>query len=145
MRASMATTKPKPIPHRTAADSTAAVDEFMRTLDNPFKSEIEAVRQLILGVHPSIAEGIKWKAPSFRTSEYFATTNLREKKGVGIILHLGAKVRELPAGGVLIEDPEKLLAWLGKDRAMVVFEGMQDIECKRAAFERIVQQWVAYV
>jgi len=117
----------------------------MRTLEHPFKREIEAIRQLILGAHPTIAEGIKWKAPSFRTSEYFATTNLREKKGVGIILHLGAKVRELPSDGVVIEDPAKLLKWLGKDRAMVVFESLQDLERKKAAFERVVQQWLAYV
>jgi hypothetical protein len=141
----MASAKPKPAPHRTAADSTPAVDEFMRTLEHPFKREIEAIRQLILGVHPTIAEGIKWNAPSFRTSEYFATTNLREKNGVGIILHLGAKARELPSDGVVIEDPAKLLKWLGKDRAMVVFESLQDLERKKAAFERVVQQWLAYV
>jgi hypothetical protein len=141
----MASAKKRAAPHRTAADSTEAVDDFMRTLEHPFKREIEAVRRLILGAHPAIAEGIKWNALSFRTSEYFATTNLREKKGVGIILHLGAKARELPAGGVLIEDPEKLLKWLGKDRAMVVFENLQEIELKRAAFERIIQHWLAYV
>jgi len=141
----MTSKKTKPAPHSTPADSTAAVDDFMRTLDHPFKREVEAVRQLILGVDPSIAEGIKWNAPSFRTSEYFATTNLREKKGIGIILHLGAKVRDLPAGGIAIEDPENLLKWLAKDRAMVVFADLQDIEVKKAAFERVIRQWIAYV
>lgn len=117
----------------------------MRTLEHPFKREIEAIRKVILGVDPTIAEGVKWNAPSFRTSEYFATTNLREKKGIGIILHLGAKVRELPQDGVVIEDPAKLLKWLGKDRAMVVFENLQDLELKKAAFESVVRQWLASV
>ena len=30
---------------------------------------------------PGIREGVNWNAPSFRTTEYFATTNLREKDG----------------------------------------------------------------
>jgi len=117
----------------------------MRTLDHPFKKEIEAIRASILGADRTIAEGIKWNAPSFRTSEYFATTNLREKKGVGIILHLGAKVRGLPAGGVDIDDPAKLLKWLGKDRAMIVFENLRDFSAKKGAFQRVVKQWIAYV
>jgi hypothetical protein len=82
------------------------------------KSEIEALRKLMREVDPSVQEGIKWNAPSFRTTEYFATTNLRAKSGISVILHLGAKIRQLPAGGVVIDDPARLLKWLGKDRAL---------------------------
>jgi hypothetical protein len=104
--------KPKPAAaHNTPADSSAAVDQFMATLKHPCKTEIQALRKLILAVDPSIADGIKWNSPSFRKGEYFATTNLRAKSGVGLILHLGAKLRELPAGGVRIDDPGKLLKW----------------------------------
>src|SRR5262245_3699804 len=137
--------KPKPASHKTAADSTEAVDEFMRTLDHPFKKEIEAIRKSVLGVDKTIAEGIKWNSPSFRTSEYFATTNLREKKGIGLILHLGAKVRDLPAGGVVIDDPAKLLEWRGKDRAMIVFASSADFKDKKSAFERIIRRWIVHV
>lgn len=141
----MPSMKPKPASHSTAADSTKAVDEFMRTLDHPFKKEIEAIRTSMLGTDRTIAEGVKWNAPSFRTSEYFATTNLRDKKGVGIILHLGAKMRDLPSGRMAIYDPMKLLKWLGKDRAMVAFENLDDFNAKKAAFKRIVQQWIVHV
>jgi hypothetical protein len=133
-----------PTPHRTPADSTKAVDDFMRALDHPFKAEIEAIRAAILGADRAIAEGIKWNAPSFRTTEYFATVNLREKKGIGVILHLGAKVRSLPPGGVAIEDPAKLLKWLGKDRAMVVFADLGDFKARKADFVRIVRQWIVH-
>jgi hypothetical protein len=132
-------------PHTTPADSTKAVDDFMGALDHPFKAEIEAIRAAILGADRAIAEGIKWNAPSFRTTEYFATVNLREKRGIGVILHLGAKVRSLPPGGVAIDDPEKLLGWLGKDRAMVVFGDLADFKARKAAFVRIVRQWIAHV
>lgn len=141
----MSSKKPKTPAHNTSADSTKAVDEFMRTLEHPFKNEIEAIRTSILSTDRSISEGIKWNAPSFRASEYFATTNLREKKGIGVILHLGAKVRDLPSGGIVIDDPGKLLKWLGKDRAVIVFDSLVDFNAKKDAFERIVQQWIAYV
>ena len=141
----MPTSKPKPPAHDKPADTTQAVDEFMRGLEHPSKSAIEILRSLILDVDPSISEGIKWNAPSFRTTEYFATTNLRAKVGAGLILHLGAKVRELPDGAVAIDDPGKLLKWLGKDRAMVEFGGESELPEKKVALVAVLRQWIKYV
>lgn len=138
----MATKKPA---HSTAADTTAAVDAFMKRLSHPLKAEIEVIRRTIRSAAPGIREGVKWNAPSFRTTEYFATTNLREKAGVGVILHLGAKVRALPAGGLEIEDPQKLLKWLAKDRAMVVFRDGKELAARKAAFAALIRQWVRHV
>lgn len=141
----MAKRKSKASAHATAADTTAAVDAFMKGIDYPFKAEIGLIRRTIVGAAPGILEGIKWNAPSFRTTEYFATTNLREKAGIGLILHLGAKARELQAGGVRIDDPQHLLRWLGKDRAMIVFKDMKDLARRRPALAAIIRQWIAYV
>lgn len=131
--------------HSTAADTTAAVDAFMKRLSHPLKAEIEAIRRTIRGAAPGIREGIKWNAPSFRTTEYFATTNLREKAGIGVILHLGAKVRALPAGGLAIADPQKMLKWLAKDRAMIVFRDGKELAARKAAFAALIRQWVRHV
>ena len=65
------------------------VEAFLAALDHPFKQEVLALRQIILGADPGIAEGIKWNAPSFRTSEWFATFQLRARDCVQVILHLG--------------------------------------------------------
>lgn len=141
----MAPTKSKPHSHASAADTKKAVDEFMEALAHSAKSEVQAIRSLILAADPGISEGIKWNAPSFRTTEYFATTNLREKNGVGVILHLGAKVREIPPGGLPIDDPERLLKWLAQDRAAVVFKDLNDFNAKKAAFLGVIRSWIAYV
>lgn len=117
----------------------------MAALEHPFKDLVQAIRMSILAVDPGIAEGVKWNAPSYRTSEYFATTNLREKKGVGMILHLGAKVRAVDPGGLAIDDPDTLLKWLAKDRAQIVFSSMEDFFGKRARFESIVRSWITCV
>ena len=141
----MTTAKSKANSRKTPADSPQAVDEFMQTLENPSKKLVEAIRNSILSADRSIDEGIKWNSPSFRTSEHFATMNLREKKGIGLILHRGAKKRDLPTTGIIIKDPSKLLKWLGNDRAMVVFESLEDFNSKKAAFKRVIQQWIRYV
>jgi Domain of unknown function (DU1801) len=141
----MAVPKPKSPAHGTPSDTSRAVDAFMGTLEHPCKVGIESMRRLMLGVDPGIREGIKWNAPSFRTTEYFATTNLRSKGGIGVILHLGARVRRRPAGGVKIDDPKELLKWLGKDRAMVEFSSSADLEKKAAAFRAVLRQWIRYV
>jgi hypothetical protein len=71
-------------PTKRNASAPENVETFLASLDHPFKQEILALRQIFLGADPSIAEGIKWNAPSFRTSEYFATFHLRAKDGVQV-------------------------------------------------------------
>jgi hypothetical protein len=139
----VAAAKPKIARIRADPDSPRAVDEFMAALEHPHKSAVAAIRQVMVNADPSILEGIKWKVPSFRTTEYFATMHLRAKVGVGVILHLGAKVRAMPS--VSIEDPEGLLEWLAKDRAMVSFVGADDVTAKQPALQRIIRQWIKHV
>jgi hypothetical protein len=130
---------------KRSAAAPESVETFLASLDHPFKNEILALRGIILGADPGIAEGIKWNAPSFHTSEYFATFHLRAKGGVQIILHLGAKKREEPTSGIAIADPESLLHWLGRDRASVMFSDVEDISAREAAFADVIRQWIRYV
>jgi len=132
-----------PAARKSAASSE--VDAFMRALSHPRKAEIESVRTLIRGADPTIEEGIKWNAPSFRTTEWFATVNLRAKAGVQVILHLGAKVKAKGWTGMTVADPAGLLEWLGKDRASVVFADAKAIAARKKEFTAIVRQWIAHV
>ncbi|WP_293370726.1 DUF1801 domain-containing protein [Nevskia sp.] len=120
---------------------TAAVTAFMATLDHPQKAALAALRALILSVDPTIAEGIKWNAPSFRTADWFATFNLRAKTGIELILHFGAKAKGL--GDVAIADPDGLLKWLAKDRAMLRIADAAALDRHQAAISAILRQWIA--
>lgn len=121
------------------------VEDFIAALEHPYKAEIIELRQIILDVDPRITEEIKWNAPSFRTTEHFATFQLRAKTGVQLILHLGVKVRETATSGITIPDPESLLTWLAKDRASVTFQNMDEINAKRVAFTGLIRAWIEYV
>lgn len=126
---------------RNSRKPAATVQAFIAELEHPLKSDIVALRDVLLGTDASIAEEIKWNAPSFRTSEHFATMHLRAKDSLQLILHPGARSRNvivIPPGA--IEDPHKLLKWLGPDRASVTFADRKDLEQKTAPLVAIVQQ-----
>lgn len=118
------------------------VRSFLATLDHAQKPAILAIRTILLST-PGVTEGIKWNAPSFRTTEWFATFHLRAKAGVMVILHLGAKVKA--GDGITIDDPAGLLTWLGKDRASITFADEADVETKREALATLIRRWVEHV
>jgi len=124
--------------------SDPEVAAFMQALDHPLKREIESVRRTILSVSPKIGEGIKWKAPSFRTSDYFATIHLRSTASLQVILHFGAKVKD-GTKKVKITDPSKLLKWLATDRGLVTLGRGNVFDSNRAALRKIVDEWIEQV
>lgn len=121
------------------------VQTFLDELDHPLKREIVAIRKTILKTDKRISEGIKWNAPSFRTTEYFATVNLRCIDSVQLILHLGAKARKDVTAQLAIDDPQGLLKWLAKDRAMVTLGAGKEFTSNSKAFVKIIKQWIEYV
>ncbi|MBJ6985574.1 DUF1801 domain-containing protein [Luteimonas sp. MC1750] len=126
------------------AGSLLTVQAFIAALDHPLKQEIVALRHILLGADPGISEENKWNAPSFRTSEHFATMPLRAKDSVQLILHLGARSkRALPPGW--IPDPHGILKWLGPDRASVRFAGREDLVVKREPLVAVVREWIKHV
>ncbi|MGX5729542.1 DUF1801 domain-containing protein [Pseudoxanthomonas beigongshangi] len=127
--------------HCKTTDTAEAVDAFMVGLVHPFKAEVEALRGIVTGVDPRIAEGVKWNAPSWRLDEYFATTHLRARQGIGVILHRGAKTRA-PEQRPAIDDPDGLLEWLGPDRARVAFADRDELCRRQPAFEAVLRQWI---
>ncbi len=128
----------------TSARSVAqSVDQFVAELSQPLKADVEALRRVILSTADGIAEGIKWNAPSFYTSEHFATMRLNGKVPLQLILHLGTKKRTFPPGA--IEDPTKMLAWLGPDRACVSFAIPGAVSTHAEALQSILRQWLPHV
>src|SRR5690554_699337 len=120
------------------------VQTFIAELDHPLKSDIAALREILLGADGSMSEEIKWNAPSFRASEHFATIHHRARDSLQLILHLDARSKSVIPTEVL-EDPHKLLQWLGPDRASVRFTGREDLMEKEAPLVAIVQQWIKHV
>ena len=123
--------------------SAASVSDYIAQLPEPWRSDVEALRQAILTAADGIGEEVKWNAPSFHRGEHFATMRLNGKVPLQLILHLGAKKSSLPPGA--IEDPTGALQWLGPDRACVSFAVPGAVATQVTALQALVNQWVRHV
>lgn len=112
---------------------TAAVNDFMAALDHPYVAEVQALRMIIMGVHPAISEQIKWRAPSFSYKGYMATFNLWATQHVHLIFHNGA----------ILSNTHGILEGAYPDRRMVYFKSMDDVREKRAPLEAAVREWMS--
>jgi hypothetical protein len=124
------------------AEGKAAVDAFIAQGAQAHREAVQALREVILAADASVAEGIRWNAPSFRSGEWFATLHPRSKRGLGLILHRGAKVRALPEGGLAIDDPCGLLKWLAPDRATLEFGSLDELRQQATAVTALLRQWI---
>lgn len=122
--------------------STDDVNAFLAALDHPHQPEIGLVRKLILGCDKRIRESIKWNAPSFSIDEHFATFMLRSPSSIQVVLHTGAKAKS-NARALEIDDPKGLLKWAAKDRCVATLGGGADVCANKAAFTKIVKEWIA--
>lgn len=140
--------KMRPAKRPSAQKPAESVDAFLQNLAPPLKDVLQLLRKAILSASPTIDEGIKWNAPSFRTTEWFATMNVRSHTGedrLWLILHAGAKAgpdlqREL--SGVA---PAGWLKWLGKDRARVAFADAADVRAKQPALKKLLRAWIRLI
>lgn len=123
------------------ASDTSEVATYLRNCDHARAADFGLVRKLILEASSSIEEGIKWNAPSFRTTEWFATFHLREPNKVAIVFHLGSTKRDnqkrVPVGA-----PEGMVEWLATDRCMVTVD---DVKRRGKALQAFVRAWILHV
>jgi hypothetical protein len=116
---------------------TAAIDAYMATLEHPFKPEVETLRAFILGISPLLQERIKWNSPSFYYKIDLAAFHLREHKFVHLIM---VYPRDTD-----IQDDTGLLEGKHKDRRELKFYSMEDVEAKKPALRKVVEDWLGLV
>ena len=121
-----------------ASKDVVKVEAMMAALDHPLKPEIEALRTTIKSAAPELGERVKWNAPSYYLGAHdMAAFNLRQSSFVQLVLVF--------PGGLMIEDRRGLLEGDYKDRRLLRFDSMADVEHKRPVLQAVVRQWVALV
>ncbi len=138
----MARTPTKSAKRSVTAQEDPAVRALLQELEHPCKEEFLLVRQRILAVDPAIHEAIKWNSASFRTTDFFATINLRYVKGVQLVFHMGAKAKSTAESGVEIADPAGILEWRAKDRCLVTLGKGQELQARLPALDALVREWI---
>lgn len=124
------------------AEKLSAVDAYLDDLQHARKTEVAALRLVILSAVPDLVERIKWNAPSFGLGEDDRITmRLHPGDRLQLILHRGAK-----AGAddfFRFEDPDRLIAWAAPDRGLVTFRDADDLASKSAPLTEILRRWIA--
>jgi hypothetical protein len=113
-------------------------------MTHPLKPTLEAVRRAILAADPAITEGIKWNSPSFYCHGWFATISSHKPTQLDVVFFCGAKVRSDCTVREAISDPDGLLTWPSKDRALLSFKADVDFHARLKSFQRIAKQWTGY-
>lgn len=111
------------------------VKEYLQQLEHPLKSEIEAIRHIILAADSTIAERVKWNAPSFFTQVDLVTFNLRTHRHVHLVFHH-------PSVVFIKSD---FLKGDYKDRRMAYFRNMDEVIANKKELENIMRELVKAV
>lgn len=118
------------------------VTKFLDSLNHPFRSEIECLREIILSAGYELTENIKWNGPNYCfNGNDRITMKIQPPKVVQLIFHRGAKVQQQPQNR-MIDDQSSVLTWKENDRAVATFKNMAEIERDKAALSAIVQKWI---
>lgn len=109
------------------------VSTYMAELEHPLKAEIEAVRHIIKDADHRLSERIKWNAPSYYYKEDLVTFNPRTGKNVHLVFHHIA----------ITQVKSEFLIGDYKDRRMMYFANMEQVNTRKAELERIIKEYVS--
>ena len=113
-------------------NNTKKVDEFMSKLEHPLKTEIEAVRSIIVNSNPKMEEDVKWGGPSFFYKEDLATFNPRIKNYIALIFHKGE----------LLNIKSDFLEAASKGKVYAKFYSMEQVTTHKELIEKMVNTWI---
>lgn len=114
-------------------NDTDEVNSYLEKLEHPLKKEIEMVRFIIKASSPKIKERIKWNAPSFFTTVDLVTFNHRNIKQVHLVFHHEA----------IVNIHSEWLLGDYKDRRMMYFDDMKDINKKEKVLTQIMKSLIS--
>jgi hypothetical protein len=121
------------------------VPDVLDAAQHPQRAVIDAMRAIIADAVPLATESVKWNAPSFATTEHFATFHLRAKTGVQLVLHLGAKSKPGVDMRLLLGEGDALLEWKGPDRALITIRDAEQLSAVQSSLSQLVRAWVAHL
>ncbi len=109
------------------------VEEYMQKLDHPLKAEIEQVRSILKLADLKLQERVKWNATSYHLDNVdLVTFNNRNPKLVHLVFHHPN----------IVNISSKLLQGDYKDRRMMYFSSMQEVEADAKELNSIICQLI---
>ena len=112
------------------------VAQFMEALDDPLTAEIREIRKIIKTADSNIKERIKWNALSYYYIQDIVTFGPRRKTDKVMLVFHHPSIVKIKSG---------LLEGNYKDRRLMYFSNMAEIEAAKEELTRIVRESVAEI
>ncbi len=120
-----------------------SLDDFFSSLTEPRKSEVEALRKIILETQTELKEQLKWNAPSYVFHhDDRITFNLFNPNFTRLVFHAGATTKEDKKAPPVFEDRSGLLEWNSNIRATASFNNVEQINSTKPKLVKIIKQWL---
>jgi len=125
---------------------TQSVSGYIQQLDDPARSIVESLRQLILSTDPKIAEEIKWNAPSFYYSGEMEPGDPGKYGRYIIVMNLHKRILLVFPSGAKIDDKSGLLTGDYADgRRLVYIKTIDDVKAMAPALQGAIKDWISKV
>lgn len=126
---------------------TEQIESFINQLEPATGAVVETIRQLILGVDPSVGERIKWNNPSFYYTGEMAPFDPKEYKREIAVFNLfkGRIMLVLPSGANLNNGSGLLEGDFKDGRRTIVFSDLADVTSKAQDLKQLIQNWLQLV
>lgn len=108
------------------------VETFLNDLAYPLKDVLQALREVIISSSDKLKERIKWNAPSYYADVDLLTLNLRSTEYVMIVFHHIS----------IVEIKEEELKGDYKDRRLMYFHSLEDVQQKSVVLQHIIREYV---
>lgn len=135
----------KPNEGLTKPSESEKVDAYMNNLKHPLAGVAKALREIILKTDRQIGEEIKWNAPAFFYTGALPPFNPKDYKRHIIVFNFYKQdcLRLVFPSGARVKDKSGLLEGDYPDgRRLALFHDMNEVESRKAALQRLVQEWL---
>ncbi|HTE25570.1 DUF1801 domain-containing protein [Flavitalea sp.] len=123
------------------------VTAFIKKLEPGLAEVVQAVREVILSVDPSIGEQIKWNSPSFFYTGEMKAFDPKDYKSdlVVVNVHRGNALLVFPTGAI-IKDKSGVLEGDYKDgRRVVNIKDIKDLADKKKSLQLVIREWLKMI
>lgn len=107
------------------------VDAWFAKYDNPKKTVVMRIRDIVLSADDRIEESIKWQAPTFSYRGNLASFYPKSKEHASLMFHVGAK----------IPGKHPRLVGTGGTSRVVKIETLAEANAAKRDIEKIVRAW----
>lgn len=123
---------------------SALVSNYIEQLEEPQKSIVEALREIIMGTDAEIAEEIKWNAPSFYYSGEMKAFDPKTYKRHIIVMNLHKRVLMVFPHGAKIDNTAGILTGDYADgRRLVDVKSLADAAAIAPALKAAINDWLS--